>query len=79
MTKFEREVRAEMAENVGTDIYRIVATGMSVKKVGALVLSLVDATVKAALPGRQSAKNAKLYTTAGRKAFARKLARKSKP
>lgn len=79
MTKAERAAHAEMSENVGINVLQIVAGGVQPVKLGALLLSLVDAAVKAALPGRQSTKNAKTYTASGRKAFARKLARKAKP
>lgn len=78
MTKAERETHVAMSENVGINLMKFVADGVQPAKLGAMVLSLVDASVKAALPGRQSTKNAKLYTEAGRKAFARKLARKAK-
>jgi hypothetical protein len=65
----------EALDNLGANMRRL-AIRLEPPHLGKILHSLIAATVKAALPGRQSEANTKAIQQAAQKAFARKLSRK---
>ncbi len=64
--------------NIGTGIYKLVATGMKVEDLGTLMAGLIAAAVKAPLAGDQTDAQIEKEQAKALKAVARKLARKVK-
>lgn len=69
----------QIRHNIGDSLLRFVAGHPDPDAVGALVDSLLTPVLKAAIPGRQRNKDITNELNKGRKAFARKLARKVNP